>query len=229
MEMLASGKGLSPRHSGPLSVPSIILGRESLNRRQYSLQKVSARKHTAMSASAGGSTAPPSALHGAGTAGGTAGGAAVLPGVYTPVPAGLSQQLASAGGTADGIATVSMSGSSQSAGAGSGEGAGSVGGLSADQVSEIELLLSCLRHRAVYIMGRTQLVAAQAVQGGDVSGGGDGRAQRGVRAVGHAVGRYGRGLLTGAYRVLANNTHPSSQSWRLPDEQLVLVSMVVRI
>jgi hypothetical protein len=37
------------------------------------------------------------------------------------------------------------------------------------------------------------------------------------------------GLVAGAYRFLANNTHPSSEQWLLPDDQLLLVSMLVRV
>jgi hypothetical protein len=166
----------TPAALGTGSTPSTpkVLGHESVNRQQYSLQKASASRATNRTAAGIGSVG----------VGVTSGGGLTGAGV---------------GGT----------------------GSDSSGGspLSPAQLSEVEALLRCFRQRAVYIMGRSQLVAA--------SEGGEGEAARckGVAAAGH----YCKGVVTGAYRVLANNTHPSSQSWRLPDDQLMMVSVVVRI
>lgn len=86
------------------------------------------------------------------------------------------------------------------------------------------MLLRCYKQRAVYIMGRSQLVAALHPE--EVDGTGQ---RKGLAPLCSKATFYSKGVATGAYRVLSNNTHPSSQTWKLPDDQLVLVSMVVRI
>lgn len=171
----------------------MLLGRESLNRRQYSLQKASVRRQL------------PRAGSGAGA---VDSGPAVGPG--RP-----DMRVEAAVGSGQGAA-----GAAGAVGAGAAAEAGGVG-LSQEQLSEVQLLLGCLRQRTVYIMGRVQLVSAQ--------GEGGAGAPKGMKGLGPAAGAYCRSVVTGAYRMLANNTHPSSASWQLPDDQLVLVSMVVRV
>lgn len=96
--------------------------------------------------------------------------------------------------------------------------------LTPAQLVEIQLLLCCYRARAVYIMGRPQLAPQMAVDDGEGA-----ERRRGLAAAGGQVRKLGMGLVAGAYRFLANNTHPSSEQWLLPDDQLLLVSMLVRV
>jgi hypothetical protein len=53
--------------------------------------------------------------------------------------------------------------------------------------------------------------------------------RKGLAAAAAHGRKWGVGVVAGAYRFLANNTHPSSQQWLLPDDQLMLVSMVIRV
>lgn len=229
-----SSPGLQGAAATSSSEPSsgALLGRESLNRRQYSLQKVSSRKHKP----GRNVFSPPQAVPDASTA------ALGSPRQSLNGDGGLILAGLPAVGEQDNQATVGENAAGQAAGvtaaaAGAGGGvpataasaAAAPSDVSPAQWQEANALLKCYRQRAVYIMGKSQLVAALPHQknadGSATTAGG----RKGCTALGAAARLACKGVATGAYRVLANNTHPSSQSWQLPDDQLVLVAMVVRM
>jgi hypothetical protein len=107
---------------------------------------------------------------------------------------------------------------------------------SAVQLKDIEQLLSCYRTRAVYIMGRSQLAAALPRNRGSSSSSAKGEEEEQqpsdsscFSSAAAYVRGWPKGVATGLYRVLSNNMAPSSESWQLPDDQLLLVAMVVRV
>jgi hypothetical protein len=228
-----------------LVASSAVLGKESINRHQYGLQKMSygaARRRAHSSAGTAGyhgsaglsSGGLSGALSGGLSGGGVEGGHLVtIPalceltgsviGATAEGAAGSDGRQNGSSAAADAAAAADATAAADRAGAAgrlNGNARGSTR-LSPAQLCEIELLLTCYRTRAVYIMGRALITPSM----GDKAQ----EQHRGLAAAAAHGRKWGVGVVAGAYRFLANNTHPSSQQWLLPDDQLMLVSMVVRV
>lgn len=238
-----------------LTASSAVLGKESINRHQYGLQKMSygasrRRAHTTggaasyqgsagLSSSGGLSGALSGGLSGGGVEGShlvTIPALTELTGSGLGVPTEgaarydtVSRQNGGSGAadawagdsTAAGDAAAAADGAtSGAAGSLNGHARGSIR-LSPAQLQEMELLLTCYRTRAVYIMGRALITPSKGDQASEQ--------RRGLAAAAAHGRKLGVGVMAGAYRFLANNTHPSSQQWLLPDDQLMLVAMVIRV
>jgi hypothetical protein len=81
--------------------------------------------------------------------------------------------------------------------------------LSLQQLADLDLLLECSHSRAVYIVGHSHVRARQERQ--------------------HPVRGYLKGLVMSVYSLIDNNTQPATAAWKLPDDQLLEVKLLVRV